>query len=65
MVVIQTLVFRSDGLPLSASTDIGNRSSVKECQKFIKLISKRLHKLPERCILELEEFNIQSVKNPL
>lgn len=56
--IIQTLIFRSDSLPLSTSTDVDNRASVKDCQKYIKLVSKRLQKLPDRCVLDLEQFKI-------
>lgn len=59
MTIIQTLIFRSaDGLPLSASTDVDENFTIKNCQKYMKLLSKRLKSLPDRCTLSLEGFSI-------
>jgi len=58
--IIQALVVRSrDGLPLSASTDVDRSSPVKDCQKYLKLIARKLDKLADRCILRMQGYNIQ------
>ncbi len=48
----------SDGLPLVATTDIGQSPKLNDCQKYIKTISKRLMKFPDRCLLRLEGFTV-------
>ena len=59
MLIFAALFRVVDGLPLAATTDVEQTPRIKECQKFIKLISRKLATFPDRCTLALEGFNIQ------
>ncbi len=57
--VLQVVVYRVvDGLPLTGSTDIDRHPEVKYCQKYLKLLSRRLQTLHDKCVLHLEGFNV-------
>ena len=59
MILLATIFRLIDGLPLSASTDVVQRMDVKECQKYVKLISKKLYQIPDKSSLQLKGFQIQ------
>jgi len=61
MILLATIFRLIDGLPLSASTDVVQRMEVKECQKYVKLISKKLYQLPDKSTLQLKGFHIHLI----
>ncbi|XP_013389439.1 vesicle-trafficking protein SEC22a isoform X2 [Lingula anatina] len=65
MVLFASIFRASDGLPLVALTDFdGQRSNVKHAQRYVKLISKKLHQLPDRCTLQSDDYVIHFITIP-
>ncbi|KAK7602239.1 hypothetical protein V9T40_009680 [Parthenolecanium corni] len=59
--IIYTLIIRTkDGMPLSATTDFTDEinKNVKECKRYVKLISKKAQNFPERCVLQLPSHSV-------
>ncbi|ELU14829.1 hypothetical protein CAPTEDRAFT_178637 [Capitella teleta] len=57
--VVQAVIYRTlDGLALTATTDVGHSAEINSCQRYIKLVARRLSRLPDRCTLQLQGFNI-------
>jgi len=63
MILLATIFRVIDGLPLSATTDILQRRDINDCQKYVKLVSKKLFQLPDRCTLDLKKFNIHLISS--
>lgn len=59
--IIYALIIRTkDGMPLSATTDFTDEinKNVKECKRYVKLLSKKAQLFPERCVLQLQSHSI-------
>lgn len=59
--IIYSLIVRSrDGMPLSATTDFTDEinKNIKECKRYVKLVSKKVQNFPERCILHLNQHTV-------
>lgn len=59
--IIYALIIRTkDGMPLSASTDFTDEinKNIKECKRYVKLLSKKASLFPERCVLQLQSHSI-------
>lgn len=59
--IIYALIIRTkDGMPLSATTDFTDEinKNVKECKRYVKLLSKKAQQFPERCALQLPLHSI-------
>ncbi|KAM4697612.1 vesicle-trafficking protein SEC22a isoform 2-T2 [Rhinophrynus dorsalis] len=52
-----------DGLPLSASTDHEQNTSVQETKKYLKVLSKKLERLPDRCTLRRGPHNVHLISS--
>ncbi|KAE8581672.1 hypothetical protein XENTR_v10024889 [Xenopus tropicalis] len=52
-----------DGLPLSASTDHEQNTSVQETKKYLKVLSKKLEQLPDRCTLRRGPHNVHFISS--
>uniref|UniRef100_A0A8C5QPZ8 SEC22 homolog A, vesicle trafficking protein n=1 Tax=Leptobrachium leishanense TaxID=445787 RepID=A0A8C5QPZ8_9ANUR len=63
VILFASVVRVRDGLPLSASTDHDQNMSVQETKKYLKAISKKLEKLPDRCTLKRGPHNINFISS--
>ncbi|XP_069790888.1 vesicle-trafficking protein SEC22a isoform X2 [Narcine bancroftii] len=63
MVLFASVVRVRDGLPLSASTDYEHNKGVQENKKHLKVLSKKLSHLPDRCTLKDEHYNIHFISS--
>ena len=59
MIYFATLIRVSDGLALSASTDLDTTFEVKESKKRLKLLSRKVGQLPARCTTKIGTYCIQ------
>ena len=59
MIFFATLTRVSDGLALSASTDLDTSFEVKESKKRLKLLSRKVGQLPARCTTRIGKCCIQ------
>ncbi|XP_064456844.1 vesicle-trafficking protein SEC22a-like isoform X1 [Ornithodoros turicata] len=60
MILYALIVRTHDGLPLSASTDVGGQiyREIQETRKHIKQLSKKLTRLDDRCTLRLNTQHV-------
>ncbi|XP_007907458.2 vesicle-trafficking protein SEC22a [Callorhinchus milii] len=63
MVLFAAVVRVRDGLPLSASTDYEHNKGVQESKKHLKVLSKKLSQLPDRCTLQAVHYNIHFISS--
>ncbi|XP_078085423.1 vesicle-trafficking protein SEC22a [Mustelus asterias] len=63
MVLFASVVRVRDGLPLSASTDFEQNKGVQEVKKYLKVLSKKLGQLPDRCTLKGVQYNIHFISS--
>ncbi|XP_041057670.1 vesicle-trafficking protein SEC22a isoform X1 [Carcharodon carcharias] len=63
MVLFASVVRVRDGLPLSASTDFEQNKGVQEVKKHLKVLSKKLGHLPDRCTLKGVQHNIHFISS--
>jgi SEC22 vesicle trafficking protein A/C len=59
MIYFATLIRVSDGLALSASTDLDTTFEVKESKKRLKLLSRKVGQFPARCTTKIGTYYIQ------
>ena len=59
MILSVSIVRVHDGLALCASTDLDRGVDMKECQQYMKLLSRKASTLPDRCTLSLDGYSIQ------
>ena len=59
MIISVNIVRAHDGLALCASTDISSDSQMRDCQYYVKLLSRKLPYISDRCTLELDAYYIQ------
>ncbi|XP_072325976.1 vesicle-trafficking protein SEC22a isoform X3 [Scyliorhinus torazame] len=62
-VLFASVVRVRDGLPLSASTDFEQNKGVQEVKKHLKVLSKKLGHLPDRCTLKGVQYNIHFISS--
>ncbi|XP_062907402.1 vesicle-trafficking protein SEC22a isoform X2 [Mobula hypostoma] len=63
MVLFASVVRVRDGLPLSASTDYEHNKGVQESKKHLKVLSKKLGHLPDRCTLKDVDYNVHFISS--
>ncbi|KAM8933663.1 vesicle-trafficking protein SEC22a isoform 2-T2 [Pelodytes ibericus] len=63
VILFASVVRVRDGLPLSASTDHDQNTSVQETKKYLKAISKKLEQLPDRCTLRRGPHNVNFISS--
>ncbi|XP_075037248.1 vesicle-trafficking protein SEC22a [Mixophyes fleayi] len=63
LILFASVVRARDGLPLSASTDHEQNMSVQETKKYLKVVSKKLDHLPDRCIMRRGPHNINIISS--
>ncbi|XP_038646015.1 vesicle-trafficking protein SEC22a isoform X4 [Scyliorhinus canicula] len=62
-VLFASVVRVRDGLPLSASTDFEQNKGVQEVKKHLKVLSKKLGHLPDRCTLKGVQYTIHFISS--
>lgn len=62
MILFATLTRVSDGLALSASTDLDTTFEVKESKKRLKLLSRKVGQLPARCTTRIGKCCIHFIR---
>ncbi|CAB4034268.1 Vesicle-trafficking SEC22a, partial [Paramuricea clavata] len=62
MIYFATLIRVSDGLALSASTDLDTTFEVKESKKRLKLLSRKVGQLPARCTTKIGTYCIHFIR---
>ncbi|KAG8432136.1 hypothetical protein GDO86_016680 [Hymenochirus boettgeri] len=63
VILFASVVRVRDGLPLSASTDHDQNTSVQETKKYLKVLSKKLEHLPDRCTLKRGAHNVHFISS--
>ncbi|XP_018093009.1 SEC22 homolog A, vesicle trafficking protein S homeolog isoform X2 [Xenopus laevis] len=63
VILFASVVRVRDGLPLSASTDHEQNMSVQETKKYLKVVSKKLEQLPDRCTLKRGPHNVHFISS--
>ncbi|KAM5151900.1 LOW QUALITY PROTEIN: vesicle-trafficking protein SEC22a [Mantella aurantiaca] len=61
VILFASVVRARDGLPLSASTDHEQNMSVQETKKYLKVVSRKLEQLPDRCTMKRGPHTIKTV----
>lgn len=63
VILFASVVRARDGLPLSASTDHEQNQSVQETKKYLKVLSRKLEQLPDRCTMKRGPHHVNFISS--
>ncbi|CAJ0931495.1 unnamed protein product [Ranitomeya imitator] len=63
VILFASVVRARDGLPLSASTDHEQNMSVQETKKYLKVLSRKLEQLPDRCTMKRGPHHVHFISS--
>ncbi|XP_073401374.1 vesicle-trafficking protein SEC22a isoform X2 [Dendrobates tinctorius] len=63
VILFASVVRVRDGLPLSASTDHEQNMSVQETKKYLKVLSRKLEQLPDRCTMKRGPHHVHFISS--
>ncbi|XP_075685147.1 vesicle-trafficking protein SEC22a [Rhinoderma darwinii] len=63
VILFASVVRARDGLPLSASTDHEQNISVQETKKHLKVLSRKLEQLPDRCTMKRGPHHVHFISS--
>ena len=58
MVLFSMITRISDGMPLSASTDLDMHFALKESKRFAKTLARKVNQYPARCTMQCGNHKI-------
>ncbi|XP_073503625.1 vesicle-trafficking protein SEC22a [Phyllobates terribilis] len=63
VILFASVVRARDGLPLSASTDHEQNLSVQETKKYLKVLSRKVEQLPDRCTMKRGPHHVHFISS--